>query len=215
MSEPPKQVKVYHITHIDNLASIVEAGEIISNARRIAMSIPVVNIGIVGIKDPRLRREVSCRPETKVGDYVPFNFCPRSVMLYVIFSANHPDLEYRGGQVPILHLQADFGRVVEWANKEAVPWAFTNHNARTRYTDFFCEEKDLSKINWNAVHTNNFADTAIKDAKQAEFLLYDRCPWHLIEKIGVINAAVQARVNAVLKNVKHMPCVEIEPTWYY
>jgi hypothetical protein len=48
--------------------------------------------------------EVSCHPGTKVGDYVPFYFCPRSVMLYVIHRANHPDLSYRGGQEPIVHL---------------------------------------------------------------------------------------------------------------
>jgi hypothetical protein len=27
---------------------------------------------------------VSCHPGTRVGDYVPFYFCPRSIMLFVI-----------------------------------------------------------------------------------------------------------------------------------
>jgi len=50
---------------------------------------------------------VKCHPGTKVGQYVPFYFCPRSIMLYILHRGNHPDLDYREGQGPILHLQAD------------------------------------------------------------------------------------------------------------
>ncbi len=46
----------------------------------------------------RRRLPVPCHPGTWVGDYVPFYFCPRSVMLYVISRKNHPSLTYRGGQ---------------------------------------------------------------------------------------------------------------------
>lgn len=31
-----------------------------------------------------------------VGQCVPFCFCPRSIMLFVIHCANHPELIYRG-----------------------------------------------------------------------------------------------------------------------
>ncbi len=50
--------------------------------------------------------EVKCHPGTKVGEYVPFYFCPRSVMLYILYMGNHPELGYRGGQAPIVHLSA-------------------------------------------------------------------------------------------------------------
>jgi len=45
-----------------------------------------------------------------VGDCVPFYFCPRSVMLYLIYQGNHPDLQYHGGQDLVLHLEADLYR---------------------------------------------------------------------------------------------------------
>ncbi len=66
---------------------------------------------------------------------MPFYFCPRSVMLYLIHQANYPELEYRGGQQSIVNLQADLKAAVDWAScKEAkqaeflmeghFPWAF-------------------------------------------------------------------------------------------
>jgi hypothetical protein len=60
----------------------------------------------------RKRLPVSCHPGTCVGDYVPFYFCPRSVMLYVISRRNHSSLTYRGGQAPIVHLETDLHAVV-------------------------------------------------------------------------------------------------------
>ena len=69
-----------------------------------------------GIKRRRLEDlEVYCHPGTKVGDYVPFYFCPRSVMLFVIHRANHPELTYREGQGPIVHLEADLPSVIQRA----------------------------------------------------------------------------------------------------
>src|SRR5207244_2315560 len=61
-------------------------------------------IGVSGIKQRRLALPVDCHSGDHVGDYVPFYFCPRSIMLYVIYRANHPELTYREGQEPIVHL---------------------------------------------------------------------------------------------------------------
>jgi hypothetical protein len=46
---------------------------------------------------------------------VPFYFCPRSLMLFVIYRQNHPDLAYRDGQEPIVHQEADLHEVVNRA----------------------------------------------------------------------------------------------------
>ena len=59
---------------------------------------------------------INSHPSLCVGDCVPFYFCPRSVMLYVISMRNHAELSYQGGQEPIVHLEADLYDVVAWAN---------------------------------------------------------------------------------------------------
>src|SRR5688572_32706394 len=102
---------------------------LISDAAIIARGGPVAAIGMSTIKQRRLRLPVHCHPGDCVGDYVPFYFCPRSIMLFVIHQANHPDLTYRGGQGPIVHLEADLRQVVEWATENGRRWAFSLSNA--------------------------------------------------------------------------------------
>ena len=76
-------------------------------------------IGMADVKRRRLGNELESHPGLHVGDCVPFYFCSRSVMLYVIHMSNHPDLEYRGGQGPIIHLEADLRKTVAYAEIKA------------------------------------------------------------------------------------------------
>ncbi len=105
MNMVPPNPKVYHITHIDNLPKIVEAGCMLADQKRIELGIDTNLVGMSAIKKRRLEViEVSCHPGSKVGHYVPFYYCPRSVMLYILHRSNHADLDYRDGQDPIVHL---------------------------------------------------------------------------------------------------------------
>ena len=70
-------------------------------------------------------------------------------MLYVIHCANHPDLTYRGGQGPIVHLEADLNATVRWANESGRRWAFTLSNAGARYFEDRCDLGELDEINWD------------------------------------------------------------------
>lgn len=104
--------RIFHITHVDNLSGIVATGGLQSNAAQGGAAQQV--IGMNTIKQRHMRLPVSVHPTTFVGQYVPFYFCPRSIMLYVIHKANNPDLEYRGGQDPIIHLSALLANVLHW-----------------------------------------------------------------------------------------------------
>ncbi len=96
----------------------------------------------------RKQLPVPCHPATCVGDYVPFHFCPRSVMLYVISRGNHPSLTYSAGQAPIVHLEVDLHAVVDWADRQCVPWAFTLSNAAETHAEYRCRIADLGDVNW-------------------------------------------------------------------
>jgi len=146
---------------------------------------------------------------------VPFSFCPRSVMLYILFAGNRPDLSYGGGQGPIIHLQADLMATVQWANGYGVHWAFTDRNAGTRYTSFYADLSRLDKVNWEAVQATDFRDSVIKDGKQAEFLVHESLPWELIERIGVIDSAMVERVERLAGSANHHPVVAVERKWYF
>ena len=90
---------------------------------------------------------MECYPGDHVGDYVPFYFCSRSVMLYLLHMGNHPGLTYKEGQGSMIHLEADMTAVVAWANQNKRRWAFSLSNAGARYTKFRREvEVKLYKI---------------------------------------------------------------------
>ncbi len=216
MASVPDRPKIYHITHVDNLPSIATGLGLVSDARRIASKLSCSVVGMSTIKQRRLEEiEVTCHPGTKVGEYVPFYFCPRSIMLYILHRANHPELSYTGGQQPIVHLQADFYAVIDWADSKQIPLAFSTGNAGAYLTRFYNDLTNLGEIDWAAVAATDFCDPKIKEGKQAEFLMFDIFPWTLIDKIGTIDDAIATKVKTMLAGVGHQPAIAVEPTWYF
>jgi len=216
MSPPPAEPKIYHITHVDNLPGIVADGCLWSDAARISRGVGCALVGMSKIKERRLtERSVPCHPGTMVGEYVPFYFCPRSIMLYLLYMGNHPELSYRRGQGPILHLEADLGHAVSWADANGVPWAFSDGNAGARYPAFYNRLEDLDALDWAAVSARDFRDPDIKEGKQAEFLLYESFPWELVDRVGVNDMSMAEQVTRLLAGAGHRPRVAVERSWYY
>ena len=215
MTALPAQPKIYHITHVDNLPGIAREG-LVSDRKMMERGGPARVIGMSEIKRRRVEKlAVSCHPGTKVGDYVPFFFCPRSVMLYVIYRANHPDLEYRDGQGQIVHLEAGLYDAMDWADAQNVPWAFSYSNAGAGYTEFGSSRDELDQLDWNAIAARNFRDPEVKERKQAEFLLHDQFPFILVKRIGVQSQAVLPDAQGAIRNATHQPSVGVKFHWYY
>ncbi len=215
MTGPPNPTRIYHITHVDNLASIVSDDGLLSDTEMVARGAPQVAIGMSSIKQRRMRLPVKCHQGDTVGEYVPFYFCPRSIMLYLLYMANHPELTYRGGQGPIIHLQADLERTAAWATSSGSRWAFSLANAGAAYAPFRSSLAQLSEVDWTAVAAMDFRDADVKEGKQAEFLVRRFFPWSLVERVGVRSEQVQARVLAALANATHQPPVDVLPQWYF
>lgn len=215
MGPAPQHPKIYHITHLNNLSKIVD-DVLWSDAERVRQGLDCTVVGMSEIKRRRLEElEVHCHPGTKVGDYVPFYFCPRSVMLYLLHKDNHPDLTYHGGQRPIVHLQADLHDVLKWAKTEHKGWAFSKGNAGARYSDFYNDPALLDLLEWEAIAATDWRDPDVKEGKQAEFLIEDSFPWELIELIGVIDAEIEEQVANLIRSAEHQPSVAVKPAWYY
>lgn len=136
----PAQPKLYHIVHVDRLASIIAAGGLLCDAAVMANQTAGTTIGMNSIKQRRLQElTLASYPDLHVGDCVPFYFCPRSIMLFIIRQANHPELDYQGGQGSIVHLQADLQASVTWASENGRRWVFTLSNAGSYYFEDRCD----------------------------------------------------------------------------
>ena len=117
----PAKPKIYHIVHVDRLPLIVSDGFIWSDAEVMKRGCAGTTIGMSRIKAHRLKElTLDCHPGLYVGSCAPFYFCPRSVMLYLIHKRNE-ELAYKGGQEPIVHLEADLYDVTDVGAKEQPP----------------------------------------------------------------------------------------------
>src|SRR5579863_4769071 len=114
--------QIYHITHVRNLRGILQQGRLWCDSQRIGLGLANTNIGYSHIKARRLRHRVTVAAGGTLGDYVPFNFCWRSVMLYVV-SRGHDD--YTGGQRGVVHLVSSLASIQATGR----PFLFTDLHA--------------------------------------------------------------------------------------
>lgn len=216
---PPDQPQIYHIVHIDKLSSIVADDHLWSDAEASRRGSSGTSIGVNTIKERRRGNCLSSHPDLHVGDCVPFYFCPRSVMLYMLHMGNHPDLNYTGGQEPLLHLEADLKETVRWAERMGRRWAITLSNAGSLAFQDRSDLEALKQVNWDAVHARKWGgagvDPSVKEGKQAEFLVEHSFPWRLVSRIGAENDQCRRQAELVIRGSGHQPRIQVLPAWYY
>ena len=208
----PATPKIYHIVHIDRLSSIIAEGYLWCDAEIVRRGVIGTTIGMNSIKERRLAKTLTSYPTLHVGDCVPFYFCPRSVMLFMIYMGNHPELSYRGGQSSIIHLEADLRQTVAWADAQGRRWAFTRSNAGAYYFEDYSDLTQLDEVDWDAVQARDWR--RCKERKQAEFLVEYSFPWELVSRIGILSRTY-GQVQAALQASGHRPPVQIKLDWYY
>lgn len=207
-------IPIYHITHINNLTSILTSGGLIANSRLKTQQTNYLDIAHRQIQDRRVTTKVPCSTGGYLHDYVPFYFAPRSPMLYAIHKQNVAT--YSGGQQPIIHLVSEADTI----KNSRLNFAFTDGHAIMAYSEFYDNLSDLeSVIDWQLMKSQYWFDTEDdpnrKCRRQAEFLVHENCPWDLIQQIGVINHTIAQQVQQILTNFNLQTPVNIYPSWYY
>lgn len=216
---PPANPKIYHIVHVDKLASIATDGFLWSDAELAERPVAGTVIGMNNIKARRMNElTLDSHPDLFVGQCVPFYFCPRSIMLYMIHMRN-AELAYQGGQNDIVHLVADMNDAVAWAEERDRRWAFTLSNAGSYDFEDRCDLGRLDEINWSAVAATRWSggtvDPAIKRGKQAEFLIEDSFPWQLVKGIAAKSENVATMAAQAIIGNNHQITIKSKPDWYY
>jgi ssDNA thymidine ADP-ribosyltransferase, DarT len=212
---------IYHITHVNNLARIVNTNGLWCDSERLRQGFESVGIAHQELKDRRARTSVRRRTGQPIAaggtlaDYVPFHFANRSPMLYSIHTGYVEG--YDGGQRGVVYLVSSVQRVA----KGDRPWCFTNGHAVQAVTEFFDSLADWDKVDWDIVGHWRWKDTDAdpdrKRRKQAEFLVHKSVPWDWVEQIGVIDRAMHDKVKRALADagVQHVPPVVVQRKWYY
>jgi hypothetical protein len=172
-----------------------------------------ISISYDSVQRRRARRHVPYKPYGTVHDYVPFYFAPRSPMLYTIVQGNVHS--YSEGQDPLVYLVS----TVQAIHEAHLQFVFTDGHCIIEYTNFYDDLADLSQIDWSLMRAHYWANTPDDSdrvrRRQAEFLVYRACPWHLITEIGVINREIKKVVVDSLERSSYKPPVIVRNSWYY
>ena len=209
----PQTTLIYHITHSENLHGIVTGGALISQSLMKEQNVDYCDIAHGTIQDRRARIRVPCDPGGCLHDYVPFYFAPRSPMLFAIHRGNVEGCT--AGQSDIVYLVTNAQRVKE----AGLAIAFTDGHGTMAMSEFYNDLEDLDEIDWDVMAARYWADTEEdpdrKRRRQAEFLIYDRLPWILVDEIGTMNNSAFVAVQNIIKEADHKPPVNIRSNWYY
>jgi len=212
----PVNLKIYHILHVDKLQSIINSDGLLSDGEVIRQGLGGTVIGMNSIKQRRLNElTLTTYPDLHVGECVPFYFCPRSIMLFMMYKSNSPDLDYHDGQDDIIHLEYDLMDVVNWANSNGLRWVMTDSNAGSYYFNDSNNISDINNLNRDAINAYYWSHPSIREAKQAEFLCESFVTWNLVQIIGVNTVETLQKVQTILASSGHNSTVEIKNDWYY
>ena len=206
---------IYHITHINNLSSIVRSGGLWCDAEVAQGKVEATGIAHQHIKDRRARKVVPLPPGGKLCDYVPFYFAPRSPMLYAIHKGKVEG--YQGGQNDILHLIVS----IEAIEQAGLSFVFTDGHAPMAISKYYSELQNLDEIDWQVMRARYWADTLEdmdrKRRRQAEFLVHRFVPWHFIAQIGVRLHTTERQVGTIIEQIgdPYKPSIIVRSDWYY
>ena len=205
--------RLYHITHVSNLPSILAAGGLWCDAERTRRALRVMGIAHQHIKARRAKRAVIVAAGGSLAEYVPFYFAPRSPMLYTIHRGNIES--YVGGQAGVIHLCG----IAEDVMASGRPWCFSDGHAEMAISRLYDDWDDSGNIDWPLMEAKIWADNAAdndrKRRRQAEFLLREFAPWSLVRFVGVYNEAALKEVRQILPAEASKPRVEVRRHWYY
>lgn len=206
------ETPAYHITHVENLASIVECGHLHCDRGCVEAQCNPIGIAHRNLKEQRARTVVNVAAGGTLADYVPFYYAPRSPMLCAIWYGNVA--EYAGSQEDIVHLVCSVEDLAEPGR-----FAITNRHPITALAQQFDDLAALDELDWTLMSAKYWNDTDEdgdrKFRRQAEFLVHRSVPIEAIRLVGAMTAEAAERAAALLAEMPEPPLVVVRKGWYY
>jgi len=202
----------YRITHINNLSLLLQNG--IVSKKHPNASAGYVNIGNNEIIDVRSKTLVGINNYGMIGDYVPFYFTPKSIMLYNIITGYWSPVVPKRNRNEILVIRC---LISDLANLPQ--WFFTDGQANDMATQHYNNLAVLDNIDWLSIQTSNFnksnGDYDRLRRYQAEFLVHQQVPIGHIESLNVFDVQSELVVNNILAQNNINLAVNIKPQYFF
>lgn len=192
----------YHFTHIENLESIVKNGFLSTNEKELK-GLKHKNIANESIQHRRSEMDVTCSPNGKVHDYVPFYLATTNPMLLSIVNRKNIDQPF------LIFFAISIDKISE---NNVI---FTDASANTvDAPNFYNLPNDLNKLDWTAIDKTKWGCSSKDELhkRMAEVLVYKEVPLDWIERIIVWNETFKEETIRIFKESnKYIPKVDYSP----
>ncbi len=206
--------RIYHVTHIGNLAGILSSGTLFADANRAWEARPAVDISSAETRESRRATLVSGQGSLSVAKYVPFYLSPNAKVWDSIRAhTDDPRL------VLDAHGSAPYDFVILVSTVKKVLDAHvgepdsaviaTDGDAAGVLTRFGTTREDAQRV-LRKLRADPEADAIL----EAELLVEETFPYELVTLIGVANDRVRDVVKPILAASTHRPKVAVYPPWF-
>ena len=207
-------VPVFHITHVDNLETILRHEGLFSHNDCSRLGVQYRRIGDASLKDTRSSFPVQVPPHGCLGDYVPFYLGPRSPMQFRIHRKSVAG--YDGTEQDVIFLVSTVTNLRKCGFSCFHTDGQANAN-RTKHIQGLDEVK--STVDWTVIRGKWWLSTDQDPDRQrrrsAEVLVHKTCPFLFIEGIAAANNTMVKRVATMLDTMNVVRPVVERPGWYY
>ena len=199
----PKPTPIFRFAHIDNLAVCLRRGALHAPNHVPNDGLTYRTIHNVDIQKERHVTPIPCGPGGTIHDYVSFYFGYLSPMMLQLNTQRVAG--YDEDQTPLIYLVS----TAQAVQASGAGFVFSDGHGMASFTEWFDDLADLVSVDWDMVYQKFWADDPTGDndrqrRKQAEFLVYQYCPWSLIEESASSTRPCKARSKEFLTNVP--PC---------
>lgn len=207
----PEQGYIFRITHVDNVAWILEHG---LHCQSSGMVDPgFVPIGMHNLIERRAKKAVPIAPFGTLADYVPFYFTPHSKMLYNIRTGYGGVSKRANGEIVIL-----VSTLTNLADA-GIHFVFTDGHAYMKGSNYYDDLARLDRIDWSILRARDFRDSPDDIDKsrryQAEALIHGHLPVSLLRGIACYDEGCVGRVMGLVSTSGPELPVKVVPDWYF
>ena len=212
---PPNPTPIFRFIHVENLDTLMRRDALHAPNHVLSDGLPYRFCHDPEVQGARAAVTITVGPGGTIHDYVPFYFGYLSPMMFKLKTGRVAG--YDEGQEPLIYLVSTAQAVAD----AGVGFAFSDGHGLAFITGWFDRLERLEAVDWGMVYqqywSDNLNDMDRQRRKQAEFLVYQSCPWSLIQEIVVINTAMRERVEAIQAafHVSKRKMVKVERRWYY
>lgn len=207
----PAKLRVYHLTHLDNLARILGSGALLADAGDPAAA-PVVDIAAPAARDYRRSTPVEEAGST-LSEYVPF-FLGVDAGLWTAIRDGEADPRLAPAAEGQSRAAADFVLLVSSAGQALGARASVEGQVVVATSDASLPGADLAVGWYEAERILRRLAADDEGLAAGEFLVRGEVPLERIQLIAVANDRVRDRVRAALSAVGAKTRVAVYPPWF-